>query len=198
MVERKSKRSGSKTMRTTSRKSGSKTVKKTVKKINNKTIVPNKKQSGGKTKRGSKILDVETVDVVDTEERIREIRIELLENYARQKQLTEELECLLKIKPCKMDDLHTEQVQTCVNFGTVGPIPHYLRKVLKIEENEISKYQLTQRLYEYLVEREEIDKKTRKINPNKRLRRALTMGKNDELNFYNLQSWIQRAYDNDQ
>jgi hypothetical protein len=75
--------------------------------------------------------------------------------------------------------------------------PARLAKILKIDPDvEINRYQLTKKLYTYMEQRGMIDPEHRgTIEPSNKIRRALMMDPDDDdLNLFNLQTYLTRVY----
>ena len=188
-------KSGSKVPATkVSTKSSAKTVTKTATKSSpTKTAIKKSPVKKTTTKSPVKTVTKKSTDESITN-RVTEIRIALQENYVEQKRLVAELEALLKLEQPKTRSNSKASPVSCIDFATPEPVPQPLAKLLDID-TELSKYQVTQKLYKYLSNQGLINNKTKEIAASKRLRRALGMGEADILDFYNMQSWIRKAYE---
>ena len=178
--------SKSKTKRTSYSKTARKTVSKTARKTSSKTARKTLSKTSHKIE---KIIIPEAPSVND---RIREIRLELEANRAEQQRLMSELNELMVIS--ESDKTRPTSTQFS-SFNVEEPVPKVLAKLLNIDEETMSKCDVTRCFYEYLVDNDLVNKKTREIKLNRKIMRAFDMSDNDVMTFFNIQQWIRKVYE---
>lgn len=137
---------------------------------------------------------------VDFEAKIEEITQALRENYAQQKKLMNDLKELM--------NLHKKEVKLSAKSGTRAnsgkhsgfnkpeTVPEPLRKLLKIEDEMLPRSKITNLMYQYFTTNQMYSTKTKKeIIPNDKIKKIFGMKKNDVINFYNIQTWLKKIYD---
>lgn len=189
-------------------KSGSKTtkevVKKTTKETDKKTMKETDKKTDKKaTKEADKKVDKKTTkeadDECDFEDKIEEIRQELKDNYLQQKKLMNDFKELMTLhkKEVKLTAKSGNRSNSGKNtgFNKPEPIPMPLKKILKIKEDMLPRSKITALMYQYFTDNKMYNKKTKKeIIPNQKIREIFGMEDNDVINFYNLQTWLKKVY----
>lgn len=144
--------------------------------------------------------DNEEEDVIndDFDLKLDKLRKELHENYIEQKQLMDQIQQLLtshKISLSSNKSKIVPKIYKFNDFNKLEKIPPSLRKLLKIENETMTKMDITKLLYEYFKENKMYDKKTKtKIIPNNQIKKIFNIKNNEEINFYNLQMWINKLY----
>ncbi len=133
------------------------------------------------------------------ENKVESICEQLRENYNQQKKLMNELDELKRMyatdiklsKPNKRTD-----TITYLGFNQPEEIPESLRKLLKIKEELLPRYKVTALLYKYFSDNKMITtvKRQGKIIPNKKIQEIFGMNDKDEIDFYNLQTWLGKIY----
>lgn len=165
---------------------------------NNRRILSGSKSSKKKNKSPS---HKENNDI-DFEDKIRQIREELKENYQQQKKLMNDLKELMNIhkKEIKLTSINgnrTNNIRKMSGFNKPENIPKALKNLLKIEDDELPRSKITKLIYEYFTNNNMYNKKTKKeIIPNKEIKKIFKMKEGDIITFYNLQSWLNKIYDN--
>ncbi len=81
------------------------------------------------------------------------------------------------------------------NFNTPEPIPQSIKDLLSIQEEVMSKSEITDRLFKYISENKLCDNKTKIIAPNKKMKKLFKMDNDEVITYYNFQSWLRRIYD---
>lgn len=169
---------------------------KTTKKIAKKSRKNVSENISEKEKKSSK----SSIDTFNLE--LERIRVELQENYSTQKKLMDDMKVLLNknSKEIKLKKNHrtksVENIPVQSDFSTPQPVPPKLAKLLKIENENLSKTNVTKLLYGYLKENKLYNLKTKEITPNKQLKKLFSLEDDDVLDFYNLQSKIRKLYEN--
>lgn len=134
----------------------------------------------------------------DFDTRVDEIMNALQENYQQQKKLMNELKELKTVhnkdikvasgKPVKNSGKHS-------GFNRPQPVPAPLRKLLNIEEEELSRPAVAKLMYQYFKDNNMCNEKNKKeIIPNRKIREIFGMKENDVMNFENLQTWLKKVY----
>ena len=126
---------------------------------------------------------------MDKDERINEIIKELRKIHITQKKLLDELNNL-------REDKDNNESTSILN--SPEEVPKKIRKLLNLKKGDlVSRSKIIQLFYEYLKENELIHKKTKDIILNDEIKNTFGMKNNDKMNFYNIQSWIRKVYDNE-
>jgi chromatin remodeling complex protein RSC6 len=191
----KNKQAGSKKIKASKIVSSEQSEKKKTKKIKSTTVSSEQSEKKKTKKKISK-----SVDVNDFELKMDIIRDGLRKNYLEQKKLIADLK--------ELQTLHKKEIKSVSNgirkesgklsgFNQPKAVPEDLRKLLGIKETELlSRSKVTHLLYKYFTENGMYDKKTKKeIIPNSSVRKIFGMKKTDSLNFYNMQTWLRKLYD---
>lgn len=150
--------------------------------------MPNKKNnSQTKNKNDTKLF----------EDKIEKIREALRENYLQQKKLMNDLRELLV--------LYKNEVKLSNNcnrrsgsgqhsgFNKLQPVPPELKKLLKIREDILPRSKVTSLLYQYFTDNKMYNDK-KDIIPNQKIKKIFGMKDDDTMNFYNLQIWLRKVY----
>jgi chromatin remodeling complex protein RSC6 len=129
-------------------------------------------------------------------EKLAEIREALHRNYQEQRQLDKKLKELLTIH--KKDIRHLKGSSNSgkhSGFNKPEMVPEALADLLEIEEEFLPRSQVTKLLYQYFKENDMYNKDNKRIIiPNRTIRKIFGMTRDDELNFYNLQTWLKKLY----
>lgn len=125
--------------------------------------------------------------------------IQLLQNnYQQQKQLMNEL------KELKMS--HAKEIKVASGqsvkksgknsgFNKPQPVPLSLRKLLQLDDEELPRSTVTSLMYQYFQTNNMCNTKTgREIQPNRKIKTIFGMNDDDIMNFYNLQTWLKKVY----
>ena len=122
----------------------------------------------------------------------------LRENYAQHKKLISDLKAV-EAKYCtnlklgqKSNNGTGSSMRT--DITKVQPVPNALRKLLKMKEEEATKSKVIAIFHDYLTKNNMCDAKTKRITPNSKVRQVFGMDKGDVMDYYNLQSWINKVY----
>lgn len=126
----------------------------------------------------------------ESEERLIELQIALNKNYCKQKKIMNEIRELMEELKVNLPKQEINQLL----FLREQPVPKPLRKLLDIEEELMTKADVTDLLYQYFKEHDLCDKVTKEITPNKKIKKLFNMNDDDEINFYNLQNWLDKLY----
>jgi chromatin remodeling complex protein RSC6 len=123
----------------------------------------------------------------------------LRENYIEQKKLLNDLKELhvLHKKELKLASKNKNKLK---NNGICKPqpVPQSLKDLLDIEEDSLSRVEVTKLLYKYIEKNKMCEKSNRRnIIPNKKFIKIFQMNNDDTMTFYNIQSWIKKIYDNE-
>lgn len=175
----------------------SKTIK--VRKVSNKTrknessFVPKKntkKKNSSKQSNNNKNFD----------EKIEEILEALKENYIQQKNLMNELRSLRSLhkKEVKLSSKPKKRTNSGkhTGFNKPEPIPPPLKELLKIKEDSLPRSKITGLMYQYFTDNEMYNTETKKeIIANAKIKKVFGMKKGDVINFYNLQTWLKKVYE---
>lgn len=135
----------------------------------------------------------------DFEEKLEKIRTQLKENYLQQKKLMGDLKELLNIhkKDIKLSAKNGNRTNCGKNsgFNKPEPVPISLKKLLKIEEDMLPRSKVTSLMYDYFTNNKMYNTKTKKeIVPNSKIKEIFGMNDGDVINFYNLQTWLKKVY----
>ena len=130
---------------------------------------------------------------------ITHIETQLAVNYAEQQKLMQELRDLMKNNDVKIDVQRRQRRLSpkYASFNKPEHVPKKIAELLGLEpDEELPRSKVIKLLYDYMTENRLYDsKKKTKINPNRKLRRALGMNSEDGLDFYDLQLWVKKAYE---
>lgn len=134
------------------------------------------------------------------ETKFEQIQEALCENYCQQKFLMNELKELMA--------LHKKEIKLsskCINrsestkkssFNKLEPIPLSLKNLLQIDDDHMTRSQITKLIYQYFTHNKMYNETNKKeIIPNNKIRKIFGMSKDDVLNFYNFQTWLKKVYD---
>jgi len=123
---------------------------------------------------------------------------ELQENFLFQKKLVADLEKILSGR--KKELMLAKKIMgqngeiKISNFNVPEPVPKSLKKLLKIDSDELTRSQVATLFYQYLKDHDMIDKRRKIIDLSNKIKKIFEMDDDDEMNFYNLQSWIRKLY----
>ena len=139
-------------------------------------------------------------DTEDFESKLESIKQALRENYSQQKKLMNDLKELLTLhkKEIKLVSKSGNRSNSGKNSGFNKPeiVPISLRKLLKIQEEMLPRSKVTAIMYQYFTDNKMYNTKTKKeIIPNSKIRTIFGMNQDDVVNFYNLQTWLKKVYD---
>lgn len=129
------------------------------------------------------------------DEKIEEIKVALKENYIQQKKLMNELQELMQKK--KLKNSRSCKINSSKNsgFNKPEPIPKPLAKLLHIKEDTLPRSKVTVLIYEYFTNHKMYDKNKKEIIPNTKIRKIFAMDEDDTIDFYNLQTWLDKVYE---
>jgi len=166
---------------------GSKTSKKIIK----------KKTSNTKKKTNTKKIKE---DDHDFETKIEEMMQTLRNNYAQQKKLSKDLKELISMhkKEIKLTKKSGNRSNSGKHsgFNKPEPVPPPLKKLLKIEDDMLPRSKMTPLMYQYFKDNKMYNTKTkREIIPNEKIKKTFGMKDGDVINFFNLQTWLKKIYD---
>ena len=138
-------------------------------------------------------------DEENFENKMDQIREALRENYIQQKKLMNDLKEIMTLhkKEIKMSTKSGNRSNSGkhTGFNKPEPIPLPLKKLLKIDVDELPRSQITKLMYQYFTLNKMYNTKTKKeIIPNKKIIEIFGMQKGDVINFYNLQTWLKKVY----
>lgn len=139
-------------------------------------------------------------NVSDFETKMEYIMNALKENYMQQKKLMNDLKELsaLHKKDLKIISKTNNKGNTgkFSGFNKPEPIPEPLKKLLKIDADMMSRSALTKIMYQYFTDNNMYNLKTKKeIIPNAEIKKIFGMKHDDVINFFNLQTWLKKVYD---
>jgi hypothetical protein len=140
------------------------------------------------------ISNTKSIDTI--EKQIEKIRNALKENYIQQKKLMHDLDELMTIhgKFSKTDNgTNKAKFERQLIFNS-EPIPLPLKKLLKIDSDSMPRSQVIKLMHQYFIDNKLCDTKTKKISANKKLIEIFKMEENDVIDYYNLQSWLKKLY----
>lgn len=159
-----------------------------------------KKNNCSGSKKNSKNIKISDTKTEDFEIKIEEIRQALKKNFIQQKKLTNDLKNLLVLHKKEIKLLSkTNNIKNSgrhSGFNKPEPIPPSLRNLLKIDENILPRSKVTRLMYKYFTDNNMCSIKTKRdIIPNNEIKRIFGMKRDDVINFYNLQTWLKKVYD---
>lgn len=150
-----------------------------------------------KAKKVIKRVVEENDDEPSFAEKLAEIREALQRNYQEQRQLDKKLKELLTLHNKDMRHLKKGNSNSGKHSGFNKPeaVPECLVELLEIEEEFLPRSQVTKLLYQYFKENNMYNEDNKRIIvPNRAIRKIFGMSRDDELNFYNLQTWLKKLY----
>lgn len=156
----------------------------------------------GKTKKiktKKKIIKKE-YDQNDLNDKIELIREALKENYSQQKKLMNDLRELLLLQGQETrlsikSGNNNNKIDTHVNISLNKPVPKKLKKLLKIDEDMLPIPTVLELLFTYFKKHKMYGSATKKnIIPNDKIKEIFGMNENDVMDFYNIQSWLRKIY----
>lgn len=163
-----------------------------------KTTQTNKTPKKPTKKTIKKIATKDNSDDYDT--KMDQILDALRDNYTQQKKLMADLKDLKKVhkKEIKLANKTDRRVNSgkCSGFNKPSPVPEPLRKLLDLDNTPISRSAVTKLLYQYFTDNKMKNK--RDIIPNSKVRRVFGMKETDKMDFYNLQKWVKKVYQENQ
>jgi len=130
----------------------------------------------------------------DFNTRVDEIMETLQENYQQQKKLMNELKELRSTHQKEIKVASGKSIKQSgknSGFNKPQPVPEPLKKLLDIDE-DLSRSMVLSLLYQYFGEHDM--KNGREINPDKKIRQIFGMDDDDIMNFYNLNTWLKKIY----
>ena len=133
----------------------------------------------------------------DFDSKLNEIREALRENYREQRMLDKKLKELMTLhkKDIRLSRKGSSNSGKHSGFNKPEPVPEALSGLLGIEEEEMPRSQVTKLLYKYIKERGMYNEKNKRIlEPSRRIRRIFGMEDDDEITFFNLQTWLKKLY----
>jgi chromatin remodeling complex protein RSC6 len=143
--------------------------------------------------------------VNDIKDKLDAIRDKLKRNagmakkvYQEQKELLNELKELNTLYT-KTSKVKSKRILSGnhAGFNSLQLVPEPLCELLDIPDDQkmMTRPKVTNLLYEYFGKNNMLDQTSkRNINPNKAVRKIFGMKKTDEMNFYNLQTWLADLY----
>ncbi|XWV25262.1 SWIB/MDM2 domain-containing protein [Tupanvirus deep ocean] len=160
-------------------------------------IIENKRVTDTPNKKIKKVKN--EYDEHDFDKKIEEIREALRENYAQQKKLMNDLKELMALhkKELKLSAKSGNRSNSGkhTGFNKPEPVPPPLKNLLKIEEDMLPRSTITKLMYQYFTDNKMYNRKTKKeIVPNKKIKEIFGMNDGDVINFYNLQTWLKKVY----
>lgn len=145
--------------------------------------------------KNKKIISDNEIKYESLNNKIDQVRENLIENYIQQKKLMNDLEELLKLNTKRTKSVKPS-FDKYSGFDKLQVIPISLKKLLKIEEDSLPRSKITSLMYQYFTDNKMYNIKTKKeIVPNKQIKSIFSMEDNDVINFYNLQTWLKKLYD---
>lgn len=132
------------------------------------------------------------------DEDIEEIKAALKENYIQQKKLMNDLRELTlthKKDLKKIAGFHHLNSGKNSGFNKSEPVPKPLIKLLHLEEDTLPRSKVTALIYQYFTDHKMCNKTKKEIIPNTKIRNVFGMNEDDILNFYNLQTWLNKVYE---
>lgn len=135
----------------------------------------------------------------DFDNKIESIKEELQKNYVQQKKLMNDLKELIILH--KKEIKLTTKIGNRANSGKLSgfnkpeAVPPSLKKLLKIKEDALPRSTVTKLMYKYFTDNKMYNSKTKKeIIPNAKIKEIFNMNDDDVINFYNLQTWLKKVY----
>ncbi|AGC01834.1 SWIB/MDM2 domain-containing protein [Acanthamoeba polyphaga moumouvirus] len=135
----------------------------------------------------------------DFDKKAEIIMEKLRQNYLEQKKLIndfrelkathkKEIKCINKSNSRSNSGKHT-------GFNKPEPVPPSLKSLLKIKDDKLPRSKITNLIYQYFTDNNMYNTKTKKeIIPNSKIRKIFGMKDDDVMNFYNLQTWLKKVY----
>ncbi|UFX99843.1 SWIB domain-containing protein [Megavirus baoshan] len=151
--------------------------------------------SNKKSSRLSKSKSIENFD-----EKAEAIIEKLRENYLEQKKLINDFRELRATHKKEIKSISRSNVRSnngkLTGFNKPEPIPASLRSLLKIKEDMLPRSKITNLIYQYFTDNKMYNTKTKKeIIPDSHIKKLFGMKDDDVINFYNLQTWLKKVYD---
>lgn len=135
-------------------------------------------------------------DITDFESKLESIQDKLMINYKEQKNLMNEMKDLMTLHKKEIKKA-SKNIQTNAGklsgFNKPEKIPSKLKNLLNIKESTMPRSKVTQLLYQYFKDNKMLSQKI--IIPNRQIKTIFNMNNNDEITFYNLQTWLKKVYD---
>ena len=94
----------------------------------------------------------------------------------------------------KIKNLRKKENIPVSNFNTPEKIPEQFIKLLGLEDEMISRTQLTNKMYLYIIKNDLYDKDTCEITPTKEMIKIFKMDKKTTISFHELPTWIKQYY----
>ncbi|BCS83022.1 SWIB/MDM2 domain-containing protein [Cotonvirus japonicus] len=137
---------------------------------------------------------------IDFEQKLNNIKQALKENYAQQKKLMTDFNELTSLhkKELKMVYKSEKRINSGKHSGFNKPehVPLCLKKLLEIEEETMPRPKVTNLIYKYFTTNKMYNPETKKeIIPNSKIKKIFGMKDGDIIDFYNLQTWLKKVYD---
>ncbi len=151
--------------------------------------------SNRKTNKLSKSKSIENFD-----EKAEAIIEKLRENYLEQKKLINDFRELKATHKKEIKSISRSNTRSSTGkltgFNKPEPIPASLRSLLKIKEDMLPRSKITNLIYQYFTDNKMYNTKTKKeIIPDSHIKKIFGMKDGDVINFYNLQTWLKKVYD---
>ena len=128
------------------------------------------------------------------------IKQQLKENYQQQKKLMNDMNELIKAnKNVRLSSKPGEREYSTrlSDFNKPEPVPKSLKKLLNIDGLQ-PRSKITGLLYQYFTEHKMYNPTTKKeIIPNAEIKKIFKMKSYEIINFYNLQTWIKKVYEDE-
>ena len=125
--------------------------------------------------------------------KIKKLRNELIECHNQEKYLMDEIDKLTK----KFDYEENNNERKDINFFNFNErerVPAKIIDFFELETNKMSRIDVIKIFYEYFNENDMYDGKT--IKHDRHIRKLLNLKKDDKLTLFNLQSYINKVYEN--
>ncbi|AGD92274.1 putative swib domain-containing protein [Megavirus chiliensis] len=151
--------------------------------------------SNRKTNKLSKSKSIENFD-----EKAEAIIEKLRENYLEQKKLINDFRELRATHKKEIKSISRSNTRSntgkLTGFNKPEPVPASLRSLLKIKEDMLPRSKITNLIYQYFTDNKMYNTKTKKeIIPDTHIKKIFGMKDDDVINFYNLQTWLKKVYD---
>uniref|UniRef100_A0A6C0LQK5 DM2 domain-containing protein n=1 Tax=viral metagenome TaxID=1070528 RepID=A0A6C0LQK5_9ZZZZ len=127
---------------------------------------------------------------------IKEIKKKLKKNYIEQQELMRNMSKI--VKQSKKNISSKKKNARISEFDKIYSVPEKLRKLLGLDDIQISKQKIIQLMYKYFQENEMIDPKNKEITPSMKVKKILNFDESEIITFNNLQFILKNIYDNDQ